>query len=126
MVIVDYYSKYPEVFQLRDQTSLTVINKLKSLFARHRIPDIVVSDNGTQFSSSLFHKFSEAWDFQHVTSSPKFPQSNGQAENAVKTVKKLIKKCREDERDPYIALLELRNTPIDGIGKSPAQLLMSR
>ena len=126
LVIIDYYSKFPEVMQLRDQTSRTVISKLKSVFARQGIPDTVISDNGPQFSSADFKRFAETWEFEHVTSSPRFPQSNGQAESCVKTVKKLIKKCREDDTDPYIALLELRNTPIEGIGKSPAQLLMSR
>ncbi|XP_014676542.1 PREDICTED: sec1 family domain-containing protein 2-like [Priapulus caudatus] len=126
IVVVDYYSKFSEVMQLRDQTSTTVINKLKSVFARHGIPDTLMSDNGPQLTSSEFLKFAATWDFRHITSSPRFPQSNGQAENAVKTMKTMIKKCREEGNDPYLALLDLRNTPVDNIGKSPAQLLMSR
>ena len=54
--------------------------------ARHGIPDKIVSDNGPQFSSQEFKKFKDLYEFDHVTSSPTDPQSNGKAENAVKTV----------------------------------------
>lgn len=70
--------------------------------------------------------FAASWEFKHTTSSPEFPQSNGQAERAIQTVKNLLKKAQESIRDPYIALLEYRNTPLDGVGYSPAQLLMGR
>lgn len=54
LVVVDYFSCYPEVIQLRSTTSKTIINILKSLFTRHGIPEIVRSDNGPQFSSREF------------------------------------------------------------------------
>ena len=53
------------------------------------------------------------------------PQANGLVEKEVQTVKNLLTKAKQDRRDPYLGLLEYRNTPIDDIG-SPAQLLMSR
>ena len=56
-----------------------------------------------------------------MTSSPRYPQSNGTAERAVKTVKSMFKK----NEDPYMALLILRSTPLEN-GFSPAELLMSR
>ncbi|KAL6483174.1 hypothetical protein MHYP_G00080460 [Metynnis hypsauchen] len=61
------------------------------------------------------------YDFRHVTSSPYFAQSNGEAERAVKTVKSLLKK----NTDPYKALLAYRVTPLHQ-GPSPAELLMGR
>ena len=60
------------------------------------------------------------------TSSPEHAASNGQSEKMVGTVKQLLRKAREDGRDPHIALLEYRNTPVSGLEYSPAQLLMSR
>ena len=61
-----------------------------------------------------------------VTPSPRFPQSNGFAEQNVQTIKSLLKKAKEAGNDEYLALLEFRNIPISGLSKSPAQLLMGR
>lgn len=96
------------------------------MFARHGIPDEVVSDNGPQFGSAEFRTFTQRWEFLHSTSSPGYPQSNGQSERAIQTVKSLLKKAQESQSDPYIALLEYRNSPLDGVKLSPAQLLLGR
>lgn len=97
------------------------IQRLKSIFARHGIPDTLVSDNGPQFVSKQFAKFAQSYGFRHVTSSPRHPQANGEAERMVKTIKEILRKAE----DPYLSLLAYRNTA--GItGLSPAQILMSR
>ena len=85
LVVSDYYSNFVEVERLSSLTSGTVTKALKALFARYGVPDVVVSDNGPQFASSEFARFSRQWNFEHVTSSPRYPQSNSKAENAVKT-----------------------------------------
>uniref|UniRef100_A0A3P8TE00 Integrase catalytic domain-containing protein n=1 Tax=Amphiprion percula TaxID=161767 RepID=A0A3P8TE00_AMPPE len=107
-------------------TDKGVITAMKSIFARHGIPDIVISDNGPQYACEEFRSFAESWEFTHVTSSPGHAQSNGQAERTVQTVKKLLKKSQNDAGDPYIALLEYRNTPLESVGLSSAQMLMGR
>ncbi|CAG2222040.1 unnamed protein product [Mytilus edulis] len=114
-----------EVHKLHGTTSTTVINKLKGTFSRLGIPETVVSDNGPQYSSQEFSEFANKWDFKHVTSSPHYPQSNGLAEKTVQTVKNMFNKCKKDGKDPYVALLEYRTTPLD-IGYTPSQLLMCR
>ncbi len=91
-------------FLLRHTNSMTIISHIKSIFARFVIPKIVVSDNGPQFSNSMFKRFASDWDFQHVTSSPRHPRSNGMAESAVKVVKGLFKKTYLADEDPYLAL----------------------
>ncbi len=121
LVIVDYYSRFAEISLLKNSTSKEVIMQCKSIFARHGIPVWFKSDNGPCYSSREFAEFAEKWGFAHITSSPKYPQSNGLAEKTVQTLKNMIKKSD----DPYLGLLEYRNTPIDDIA-SPAQLLMSR
>ena len=125
IVIVDYYSRFFEVEKLSTMSSQSVITKMKGIFSRHGIPEKVISDNGPQYSSKEFQDFSREWDFSHVTSSPHFAQSNGLAEKTVQTIKRILIKCKADHRDPYLAFLEYRTTPLD-IGFSPSQLLMCR
>ena len=50
LLTVDYFSKFPEITRLSDTTSHGVITGLKSVFARHGIPDVVISDNGLQYA----------------------------------------------------------------------------
>ena len=95
LVVCDYYSNYIEVSRLTRATSSSVIRVLKEIFARYGVPDTLVTDSGTQFASAEFAVFARTWSFDHVTSSPRYPQSNGKAENAVKTVKQLFTKCRQ-------------------------------
>ena len=79
------------------------------------------SDNGPQYDCAEFSHFAKEWGFRHTTSSPKFPQSNGEIERGVQTVKNLLRK----EKDPAKGLLAYRSTPL-ACGFSPAQLLMGR
>lgn len=125
IVICDYLSRYFELERLPNITTAAVIHKMKAAFARHGIPNKVISDNGPCYSSQEFKRFAEQWGFQHTTSSPRYPQSNGLAEKTVQTAKRILTKAKEDKKDPYLSLLEYRNTPVDGL-KSPAQILMSR
>ena len=66
------------------------------------------------------------WSFEHYTSSPRYPQSNGKAEKAVQTVKRLFTKCEASGQTEYLALLDWRKTPTEGVGTSPAQRLLGR
>ena len=121
VVVVDYYSRYIEVLELRSQTTDSIIQALKATFARHGIPMVVFSDNGPCYNSAQFTSFAASYGFQHHTSSPRFPQSKGAAEKVVQTAKSLLKKSS----DPFLALLSYRTTPLNN-GMSPAQLLMGR
>ena len=126
LVVSDYYSNYIEVARLNNLTSRAVIKEFKAIFARFGVPDTLVTDNGPQFSSAEFAVFATTWMFEHKTSSPTYPQSNGKAEKAVQTVKNLFKKCKASGTSEFQALLDWRNTPTAGIGTSPAQRLMGR
>ena len=125
LITVDYHPWFFEVAKLPDTKSNTVSAHSKSAFAYHGIPCEVISDNGTQYSSKEFESFTKHWEFKHTTTSPLFPQGNGLVEKSVQTVKYLLTKAKQDNRDPYLGLLEYRNTPIDEVG-SPAQVHMSR
>ncbi|XP_033733604.1 uncharacterized protein K02A2.6-like [Pecten maximus] len=94
---------------------------MQSIFARHGIPETVVSDNGPQYTSEVFVKFAKEYGFCHETSSPYYPQGNGEAERAVQTIKRAIRKAN----DPYQALLAYRAIHLK-CGYSPAELLIGR
>lgn len=126
LVTVDYFSQYIEVDFLPDTTSTTVITKLKHHFARYGIPSVLVSDNGPQFSSHEFQKFTQKWNLVHNRIAPGNSRANGQAESAVKIIKSMMIKCRASNEDPYLGLLNIRNTPNEGLQTSPAQRLMGR
>nr|XP_012556746.2 uncharacterized protein K02A2.6-like [Hydra vulgaris] len=95
------------------------------IFSRLGIPQIVQSDNGTKFTSSESQKFSKEWEFKHITSSRQYQQSNGMAERHVQIAKNLLNKAKRSIQDQYIALLEVKNTPVDGLA-SLAQLISGR
>ena len=126
LLTVDYYSNFWEIDRLEDTRSATVIRKLKNHFSRYGIPEQLVSDNGPQFSSEKFENFAKTYDFEHLTSSPGYPQSNGKAESGVKVAKQLLKKAKDSGRDQYLAILDYRNTPTQGVNSSPAQRMLNR
>ena len=99
---------------------------LKELFSKHGIPETIQSDNGPQFASHQFAEFTKDWNFDHTTSSPRNPRSNGQAEAAVKVVKGLLTRAKYSGQDLYLALLAYMSTPIDAHLCSLAEMLYQR
>lgn len=117
LVTVDYYYYYySQFFELDRLLSTTaaaaVIRKLKGAFTRHGIAETVISDNGSKHAPAEFESFTKTWEFKHITSSPYYPQSNGLAEKTVQTAKALTDKAHVDKKDPYLCLLEYRNTSV--------------
>ena len=94
---------------------------MKSQISSYGIPDELISDSGPQFAGEEFPQFMKDYDIKHITSSPYHPQANGQAQRTVQTVKRLLVTAK----DPYKALLDYRNSPLD-TGFSPAQLFLGR
>lgn len=125
LLTIDYYSRFFEIDLLPDTRSTTVIRKLQAHMSRNGICDILISDNGPQFASTDFQNFAKTWCFTHETSSPLHPKGNALAEKGVGIAKKLMTKAKHTGNNPYIVLLEYRNTPLD-CGFTPAQLLLGR
>ena len=126
-LIADYYSKFPIIRKLPvEYTSKGVIDHTKQIFSEHGIPNRVISDNGPQYSSELYREFAKEWCFDHVTSSPRFPQSNGFVERQIRTVKSLLSKAKQSGTDVHMAILCLRTTPVSQHLPSPGELLTGR
>ena len=120
MLVVDYFLHYVEVVALRkNKTASEIIRTLKAIFARNGIPEKVRSDNRPPYDSQEYSHFAREWGFQIAPSSPRYAQSNGEAERAVQTVKNILKKKKGKE----IAMLAYRSILLSN-GYSPAELLM--
>ena len=91
LVIIDCYTDWPQIIQMgKNTTTSHLITALLDAFIRIGAPDIVWSNQGPQFMSHTFQVFAKEWGFQHITSSATYPQSNGKAESAVKSMKRII------------------------------------
>ncbi len=125
LVVGDYHSKMHVVrkYPMGQTGSAKTIAFLKELFSEHGIPEILRSNNGLQYSSAEFQAFCKNWKIDHCTSSPLHPKLNGFAEAMVKIIKGAMQKAKHSGSDPYLALLDLRATPIDAQLPSPAELL---
>ena len=114
LVISDYFTNYITVRRLREQSTREVIKELLAIFSIHGIPEYIVCDNGPQFRI-LFADFAKDYDITVVNSSPYLPRSNGKAENAVKTIKRIFKKCKDTQKSEQLALFDYNRTPSEGI-----------
>ena len=121
LLLVDYYSRWIEAERMPDQTTQSVIKAMGTVFGRLGIPARLRSDNGPCYRGKLFREFVSEHGFEHVTSSPRYPQSNGMAERAVGTVKRLWRKSK----DRVGSLFVYRTTPLSA-GYSPAELMYGR
>ncbi|XP_068697682.1 uncharacterized protein [Montipora foliosa] len=106
--------------------SSTVIKKLKAHLARYDIPKQLVTDNDPQFISDKFRKFTESWGIKHTTTSPHHSQVNGKCELALKVAKRMLRKATKSGEDQYLAMLNIRNVPTQGVDRSPVQRLLGR
>ena len=99
------------------------------MFATHGIPEVLVSDNGTQFTSVEFEEFMRKNGIQHARVSPYHPSSNGMIERAIKTLKEGLKKCgntKSSQCQISQILFHYRITPHSTTGVPPAELLLGR
>ena len=128
LILVDAHSKWMEVKPVSSATSAVTIEQLRSIFATHGLPEMLVSDNGSVFTSDEFKDFTKSNGIRHVTSAPYHPASNGLAERAVQTFKESMKKFSNGSIPTRVShfLFAYRNTPHTTTGSSPAELLFNR
>jgi len=127
LVFVDANSKWPEVFCVSSTTTQVVSQTLEETFARHGIPEQLVSDNVRQFTSDEFHEFMKVFNIKHVTSSPYHARSNGEAERFIRTFKeKMLASELPLQRRLLQFLFHYRSTPHSTTGVSPWELLNGR
>lgn len=127
LIVVDAHSKWAEVVDMPRTTSTHTIDALRQLFATHGLPEEVVSDNGSQFTSKEFSECMKANGICHTRSSLYHPSSNGEAERFVRTFKEAMKvSANALAHRLQKFLLTYRMTPHRSTGVPPCELLMGR
>ena len=128
LLIVDAYSKWLEVHATSTSTSEATIELLRKSFAALGLPEVIVSDNATTFTSEEFAEFLKKNGIRHIRSPPYHPVSNGLIERAVQTFKGGLKRLKSGSLNTRLCqlLLRYRITPHSSTGSSPAELMMGR
>ena len=85
LIVVDAHSKWMGVKPVSSATSTATVEHLRSMFSIHGLPEMLITDNGSVFTSAEFKEFLNRNGIQHITSAPYHPASNGLAERAVQT-----------------------------------------
>lgn len=129
-VLVDAYSKWPEVRIVPNITAETTIKVCRNIFATFGIPNILVSDHGTQFKSGEFKKFLDQNGVVHKLGAPYHPATNGQAERFIQTFKNKLyitnHNRNELQKDLDQILVSYRRAIHPATGKSPAMIMFNR
>ena len=134
-VAADRLSGWTELQQIKIGTNEAgaqgLCKALRRLMVTFGVPVEISSDGGPEFAAKETEAFFQRWGIRHRLSSVSFPQSNGRAELAVKTAKRLLMENvapngKLDNDGIVRALLTYRNTPDPGCKLSPAQILLGR
>ena len=132
LVVVCRFSHYIEAYPVKDLTEDTLVYTLMTKFVpTHGLPKRFITDNQQTFEAQNFKKWCENYDIKLSHSSAYRPQSNGQAELAVKKVKQAITTLREDPNVPWYrylpyVLICIRMLPNAATGKSPYEVVYNR
>ncbi|XP_060543220.1 uncharacterized protein K02A2.6-like [Pantherophis guttatus] len=125
LIVVDAFSKWLEIILMPSTTAEAVIKALRKLFATHGLPDTLVSDNGPQFTATLFEGYLAGLGIRHALSAPFHPASNGLAERFVRTGKEALSRLDNGDWqariDQFLAVQHA--TPCTATGRSPAEHL---
>ena len=126
LIVVDSYSKWPEVLRCRRPA----IGFLRELFVRFGVIDCVVSDNGSQFTSVEFKEFREIFQIKHITTPQYHPRSNGQAERFADTLKRALKKASRTPTEKviqqWLQVYRITPNPNTLLAVSPAETMFAR
>ena len=130
LVAVDYYSRWFEIAMLYSTSTAKLVNCLDNWFTSHGLPELIVTDNGVQFTSSDFAQFLNENGIDHRKVTPYYPQANGEVERQNRTIMKAIKTIRAEGGDWRKELNKFlkayRSTPHSVTRVSPAELMYGR
>ena len=126
LCIVDYTSRCPVVCKLTSMTDQHIASHFKLICSEYGWQETLVYDNGPCYTSESFTTLMKAYNINHTTNSPHYPQSNGLVEKYVQIVKNLFYKAKEEGKDLYKCLMVYHNTSLSNSLSSPMQIPTSR
>ena len=129
-VLVDVYSKWPEVCVTKSTAFDKLFPHLDTSFAMHGIPEKIIHDGGPPYNGRNWKMYARESGFKTELCTPEHPQSNGLAEKMMSSIAKITHAALAERKDPKLEitkfLINYRNTPHSATGKSPSELMMKR
>ena len=130
LVVIDDYSRFPEVEITSSTSGQSAIPLIDKIFATHGMPETVRTDGGPPFNGHEFAAYARWAGFKHQKTTPEDPEANGLVENFMKAIKKTWHTARVEHKNPkqelYKLLRQYRATPHTSTGRPPAELLFNR
>lgn len=132
LVVMDYFSKWPEVFAIPNQEASTIADVLvENVFSRFGVPMELHSDQGRNFESKLFQRLCDLMGIHKTRTTALHPQSDGMVERFNKTIEDHLSKVVEGHQqdwDQYLPLflMAYRSAVHDTTGMTPAMVLFGR
>ena len=130
LVVCDYATRYPEAVALKSIDAEHIAEELVHLFARVCIPEEILTDKGSNFTSQLLTELYKMLNVHPIRTSPYHPQTDGLVERFNQTLKAMLRKAAIERKDwdkmiPYL-LFAYREVPQASTGFSPFELLYGR
>jgi len=130
VVIVDYFSRTFEFSFLKSVKAEKIILFLERVFSCYGFPELLRSDNGPQFVSSEFQQYLKQCGIGWISTTPLWPQANGEVERTNRTILKVLKIAKEEGIGLEKALRDFsiayKSTPHTGTGATPFSLMFNR
>ena len=131
LTMVDFATRYPEAVPLKNIEAITIADALVEIFSRIGVPQEILSDRGSQFTSGLFREVTKLLSMRQLFTTPYHPAANGLVERFNGTLKMMLRRmCAEKPKDwdRYVGalLFAYREAPQASLGFSPFELIYGR
>jgi len=126
LVVIDDYSRFPEVEIVHSTSAKAVLPKLDRVFAAYGVPQVVKSDNGPPFNGHEFAQFADYLGFTHRRVTPLWPEANGEVERFMKTFGKVLRTTSNWKQQMYQFMRNYRAAPHCTTGVAPATAIFGR
>ena len=131
LVLMDYATKWPEAYPMKAVDSESVARTLIDIFARLGVPDELLTDNGSNFTSRLMKRFYDLTGIHHLKTSAYHPATDGMVERFNQTLKQTLRKLTQKSSDDWDACIPYlmwayRGTVHASTGYSPFELMYGR